>query len=206
MAQDALSDAFRMRSPVAHETSAFPGRSHSDHSPGCRPSASSSRALSSARRSHRASTIRARRSRVGRITNIINGIPVTQPANQTTDTRQEQLTTTFRLFDTGNRKLSIRQSQAGAVGSRVRRAEHAPDRDQQCRDELFLRTPDACIGQGLVCLRWSAPRMRLKLVQAQVEAKVRRREKTRFRPMPISRTPASTCSRHRTTFRSPKPS
>jgi outer membrane protein len=47
----------------------------------------------------------------GSVTNIINGVPVTQPANRTVDTRQQELTTTYRLFDTGARKLNLRQSE-----------------------------------------------------------------------------------------------
>ncbi|MGC4045099.1 MAG: TolC family protein [Armatimonas sp.] len=47
----------------------------------------------------------------GSVTNIINGVPVTQPANQTVDTRQQEIATSIRIFDTGARRLNLRANQ-----------------------------------------------------------------------------------------------
>lgn len=47
----------------------------------------------------------------GSVTNIINGVPVTQPANQAFDTRQQEIATSIRVFDTGARRLNLRQNQ-----------------------------------------------------------------------------------------------
>ena len=47
----------------------------------------------------------------GSTTTFVNGAPVTKTGTTTSDNRQEQISTSLRLFDTGNRKLTVRQSQ-----------------------------------------------------------------------------------------------
>lgn len=113
----------------------------------------------------------------GTITNIINGVPVTQPANTTNDTRQEQLTTSFRLFDTGNRKLSIRQSRQALTAQEFSEQNTRQTVINNVATNYFsvLRTRALVkVSQAQVDRAENA----LKLVQAQVEAKVAARKDT----------------------------
>ena len=113
----------------------------------------------------------------GTITNIINGVPVTQAANSTSDTRQQQLTTSFRLFDTGNRKLSIRQSQQALTSQEFA--------EQNTRQTVInnVATNYFAVLRTRALVKVSEAQVEraenaLKLVQAQVEAKVAARKDT----------------------------
>ncbi len=108
----------------------------------------------------------------GSVTNIINGVPVTQPAGtRNIDTRQQELTTSFRLFDTGQRKIGLRQSQQSLTSAELS--------EQATRQSVIgnvatnyysaLRTRALVkVSQAQVSRAENAK----KLIEAQVEAKL----------------------------------
>jgi outer membrane protein len=107
----------------------------------------------------------------GTVTNIINGVPVTQPANRTTDIRQQELTTSFRLFDTGQRKINLRQSQQSLTSAELG--------EKSTRQSVIgnVATAYYAVLRNRALVKVSQAQVQRaenakKLIEAQVEAKV----------------------------------
>jgi outer membrane protein len=107
----------------------------------------------------------------GSVTNIINGVPVTQPANRTIDTRQQEIATSFRLFDTGQRKIGLRQSQQALTSAELGEQSTrqtvigtvATNYYSVLRTRALVKVSQAQVGRA---------ENAKKLIEAQVEAKV----------------------------------